>query len=105
VTNAGITLSGPETSIKLTAKDLTMSAGLSTSLTSGTSTSLTSGTSIAVTSGAPMYLTAGGALALTAGGTFTLASNEAAELLSPRVSLGGPSCPKAVGSSTIVFAC
>jgi hypothetical protein len=58
-----------------------------------------------VTSGAPMDLTAGGPLALTAGGTFTLATNEAAELLSPRVSLGGASCSKALGGSTIVFAC
>jgi hypothetical protein len=83
VTNAGITLSGPEAFVNLTASDLTMSAGLTTSLTSGTTTTLTTGTS--------MSLTAGGPLALTTGGNFNLASEGEADLAAHTVILGGSS--------------
>jgi hypothetical protein len=83
VTNAGITLSGPEAVVNLTASDLTMSAGLTTSLTSGTTTTLTTGTS--------MSLTAGGPLALTTGGNFNLASEGEADLAAHTVILGGDS--------------
>jgi len=82
VTNAGIQLTGPETSLELSAHDLTMLAGESTSLTSGTSTSLLTGTNLSLEAGAT---------ALLAGEEADVLGNSAAVLGSPKVSLGGTS--------------
>lgn len=126
-TDAGITLAGPQASLKLTESDLAITAALSTTLTSGTTLALTSGTATALTAGTALSVTAadgaqvdaGSNFDVTAGSTVDVEANGTAAFAGrSKVSLGGPNCTKAVsrvgdavGNTTItsgssaVFAC
>jgi hypothetical protein len=119
VSNNGITLTGPQTSLKLTATDLSMSAGLSASLTSGTTTKLTSGTSMALTAGTNLSLAGGAVAELDGGNSVDVQTNGTATFAGgSKVNLGGNNCTKAVArmgdavptnsiatGSSVVFAC
>jgi hypothetical protein len=119
VSNNGITLSGPQTSLKLTATDLAMSAGLSASLTSGTTTKLTSGTAMALTTGTNLSLVGGALAELDGGNSVDVQTNGTATFAGgSKVNLGGDNCTKAAArvgdavptnsiatGSSVVFAC
>ena len=118
VSNTGITLSGPGTSLALSQYDITQLAERATTVTAGTNYTQSVGVGMNLSVGAGLSVFSGGALDLEGGTTTTLGGQSGVSILSNattivnanRVNLGGTNCTQgttrgAGANSTTVFTC